>query len=247
MNPSPATPKEGGRKASGAVRFLPAILLVAGLALFFALDLERYVTLDALRAHRALLQAYVAAHPVTAPLLFAAAYVLIVACSVPVGAVMTLAGGFLFGVPEGSALVVVSATLGASIVFLATRTALAERVRARLGPSLLKMQDVIRANAFNYILVLRLVPVFPFFVVNLAAGLLGVRFRTYALATFIGIIPGTVVYAGLGNGLGSLFDKGVEPRLDVIFRPAILYPLLGLAGLTLFPVLWRAFRRGTGD
>jgi uncharacterized membrane protein YdjX (TVP38/TMEM64 family) len=231
-----------GVSSKGWTRFLPLGLLLAGLAAFFALGLQHEVTLAALKAHRAALNAYVEAHPVEAAALFAAAYVGIVACSIPAGTPMTLAAGFLFGIWEGAALVVVSATVGATAIFLAAKTALAPFLAARGGATARKMEHGIRRNALFYVLFTRLVPVFPFFLVNIAAGLLGVATRTYVLATFLGIIPGTLVYAGLGSGLGKLFDEGAEPDLRLIFRPEILYPLLGLAALAILPVIWRSVR-----
>lgn len=233
-------PGKAPSQKSGLRRILPLALLLVGFALFFALGLQHDLSLEALKAHRVAFEAWVGAHPVLAALIFAGLYALIVSCSIPVGAPMTLAGGLLFGVWEGGALVVVSATIGATIIFIAARTALADLIRARVGGRIRAMEDGFRKNAFNYLLVLRLVPVFPFFLVNLAAGLLGVRLGTYVLATFIGIIPGTFVYAGLGNGLGAIFDAGATPDLGLIFKPAVLYPLIGLALLSLLPVVWRA-------
>ena len=220
-------------------RFVPLFVLLAGLAAFFAAGLEHQLTLAALKEHRAALEAWVAARPFLSAAIFVTAYVAVVACSIPAGTPMTLAGGFLFGTWEGGSLVVGAATLGATIIFLAAKTALAGFFRARIGGRAQKMEEGFRANAFNYLLVLRLVPVFPFFLVNLAAGLLGVRLSTYVIATFIGIIPGTFVYAGLGSGLGALFEKGVQPNLSLIFEPRILLPLLGLAALALLPIFFR--------
>jgi uncharacterized membrane protein YdjX (TVP38/TMEM64 family) len=225
-------------------RFLPLGVLIGGLAAFFVLGLQHQLSLETLKTHRATLEGWVAVHPLLSALAFAGLYALIVACSVPGAAPMTLAGGFLFGVWEGGSLVVIAATVGATVIFLATRTALADLIRARIGARIRAMEDGFREGAFSYLLVLRLVPIFPFFLVNLAAGLLGVRLRTYVLATLIGIIPGTFVYAGLGNGLGEIFDAGGTPDLGLIFKPAILIPLIGLALLSLLPVVWRA-RRGT--
>jgi uncharacterized membrane protein YdjX (TVP38/TMEM64 family) len=183
----------------------------------------------------------VQAQPLLAAAGFAGVYVLAVACSIPGAVFLTLAGGFLFGAIEGSALVVVSATLGAGIIFLASKTALAQFLEARVGNSVRRMEEGFHRNAFNYLLVLRLVPLFPFFLVNIGAGLLGVNTRTFLAATFIGIIPGTFVYAWLGSGLGRLFDRGVNPDLRIILRPDILGPLIGLALLALLPVVWRMF------
>ena len=235
-----------GTRKSGSLSFgriLPLLILLAGLGAFFALGLQHQVTLAALKQHREELTHYVAQNHALAAASFVGIYALVVACSIPIAVLLTLAGGFLFGTLEGGALVLVGATLGATLVFLAAKTALAGFFRARLGTRVAQMEEGLRRNAFNYLLVLRLIPVFPFFLVNLGAGLLGIRLRTYVAATFLGIIPGTFVYAGLGNGLGRIFDEGAAPDLRLIFKPEILAPLLGLAVLALLPVLWRAFAR----
>lgn len=220
-------------------RFIPLLVLLAGLGVFFALGLEHQLTLAALKANRASMGAWVSANPLLAAASFVGFYALVVACSIPAASLLTLAGGFLFGVWEGGTLVVIGATLGATIIFLAAKTALHDIFRARLGESLQKMEAGFRANAFNYLLVLRLVPLFPFFLVNLAAGVLGVPLSTYVAATFLGIIPATFVYAGLGSGLGKIFDSGTTPDLSLIFKPEILLPILGLAVLSLVPVFFR--------
>ncbi len=237
----PASPAPAARKFRIG-RFAPLAVLALGFALFFAFGLEHQLSLEALRANRRMIEGWVAAHPFVAALVFVAVYALIVALSVPVGALMTISGGFLFGTWEGGGLVVVAATIGATVIFLATRTALAGPIRSRVGPRIAAMEDGLHAHAFNYLLVLRLVPLFPFFLVNLGAGLLGVGLRPYVLATAIGTVPGTLVYTGLGNGLGKVFDAGGSPDLGLIFRPAIFLPLIGLALLSLLPVLWRALR-----
>jgi len=232
----------GKAKPKSWLRLLPLAILLAGLVAFFALGLQHQVTLASLKAHRDALEAYVHSHPIQAAAIFAAMYAIFTACSIPVGTPMTVAGGFLFGLSEGASLVIVSATIGATVIFLAAKTALASFFKAHMGATARKMEEGVRRNAFFYVLFTRLVPVFPFFAVNIAAGLLGVATRTYVAATFLGMIPGVIVYAGLGSGLGRLFDEGVEPDLRLIFRPEILYPLLGLAALTIVPVLWRAMR-----
>lgn len=236
-----AAPKSGGLR-----RFLPLAILAAGFALFFALGLQHQLSLEALKSHRAVLESWVAAHPYEAMAVFAAVYIAVVAFSIPGAAVLTLTGGFLFGTWRGGTLVVISATIGATIVFLAAKTALAGLLRARMGARIAAMEDGFRANALSYLLVLRLVPAFPFFLVNLAAGLLGVRLGTYVLATALGIVPGTFVYAGLGNGLGAIFDAGGTPDLGLIFKPQVLWPLIGLAVLSLLPIVWRVLRRKSG-
>jgi uncharacterized membrane protein YdjX (TVP38/TMEM64 family) len=137
---------------------------------------------------------------------------------------------------------VVGATLVATAVFLAARTAFADVLRAKAGPTLQKMEAGFRENALSYLLVLRLVPLFPFFLVNLAPAFLGVPLRTYVAATFFGIIPGTVVYSSVGAGLGTILEQGGAPDKSIIWRLEVIGPLLGLAALALLPVLYKRMK-----
>jgi uncharacterized membrane protein YdjX (TVP38/TMEM64 family) len=161
------------------------------------------------------------------------------AFSIPGGALATIVGGYLFGLWLGVAASVIGATIGAVAVFLAARTALGEILRTKAGGALRRMEDGFRRNAFSYLLVLRLVPLFPFWLVNLVPAFSGVSLRTYTLATLIGIIPGSFVFVSVGNGLGALLDRGETPDLTIIFQWDILLPILGLALLALLPVLVR--------
>ena len=242
-----ADPAEIG-KASGQGPFSPRRLvpvgaLVLGAIAFFALGLDEYLTLEALRDHRAVLTGFVGAYPIVAPLVFIALYALAVAFSVPVGAVMTIAGGFLFGGVFGTLWVVIAATIGATAVYLIAKTALGEALRAKAGPWLAKLESGFQENALSYLLVLRLIPLFPFFVVNLVPAFLGVRLRTYTIATALGIVPGSFVFASVGAGLGSLFDMamGGEIALSGILTPEIVTALVGLAVLSLLPIAYKKY------
>jgi uncharacterized membrane protein YdjX (TVP38/TMEM64 family) len=139
---------------------------------------------------------------------------------------------------------VVGGTLGAVCVFLAARTAFGNLLRAKAGPALRRMEAGFRDSAFSYMLFLRLIPLFPFWLVNLVPAFLGVSLRTYVVATFVGVIPGALVYASLGNGLGAILDAGGEPDLGIVFQPNILLPLLALAVLALAPVAYKKFKAG---
>lgn len=237
------TDTSGPKKASVQTllvrRVLPVAVLVAGFVAFFAFDLDRFVSLDALKENRETLRMLVSENGVVAILAFAAIYALVIAFSLPGGAIMTITGGFLFGAIGGGLVVVVGATIGATALFLAARTALGDVLRARAGPFMSKMEDGFRNNALSYLLVLRLIPLFPFWLVNLVPAFLGVSTATYVIGTFVGIIPGTFVYASVGNGLGALIDAGQDPDLGIIFRPEILGPLVGLAVLALVPVVYK--------
>lgn len=242
MNGPPAS-----RPRSRLLRFLPLAVLLAGFVAFLALGGPRWLSFEQLQAHHARLAAWVAAQGPLGPALYAALYALAVAFSVPGAVVLTLLGGFLFGMWLGALLTVIGATLGATVVFLAARYAVGDALRARAGPTIRKMEAGFRKNAFSYLLALRLAPVFPFFLVNLAPAFLGVPLRTYVAATLIGIIPATVVYSGVGAGLGALLREGGRPDLSIIWRPEILVPLLGLALLALAPALYRRARGKRGE
>lgn len=234
------------KRSRSVGRFVPLAAIVAGLVLFHALGLGRYLSLDALRAHHAELVAWTGRSPVLAGAAYVAVYTAVVAFSLPGGALLTVIGGFLFGLYLGSAYAVVGATLGAIAVFLAARGAFRDFFRARIGPFVKRMEAGFRENAFHYLLVLRLVPLFPFWLVNLVPAFLGVPLSTYALATLIGIVPGTIVFVSIGNGLGTVLEAGGAPDLSLILKPSVLGPLLGLAALALVPVLYKklAARRG---
>jgi uncharacterized membrane protein YdjX (TVP38/TMEM64 family) len=228
-------------------KWVPILLLALGLAAVLLLDLDRFLSFEALRGHRAWLTAQVAEHPVRSAALYFLIYAAAIALSIPGGTVLTLAGGFLFGTVLGAGLVLGAATLGACIVFLAARTALGDVLRRRAGPFLRRMEAGFRANGFHYLLVLRLIPLFPFWLVNLVPAFFGMRLSTYALATLIGIAPATIVFASLGSGLGSVLDRGETPDLSLLVMPRLLLPLIGLALLALAPVLYRRLSRRPAD
>ncbi|MDO9712014.1 TVP38/TMEM64 family protein [Paracraurococcus lichenis] len=228
----------------GWTRLWPLGLILAALGLAYALGLQRYLSFEALAEHRAALAAFVAARPVAAPLLYVLLYVAVVAFSLPGGAVMTLAGGFLFGPWLGAAAAVLGATLGACALFLAARHALAETLAHRAGPLMAKLREGLARDGFWYLLSLRLLPVVPFWLANLAPALAGMPLAPYAGATFLGIIPATVVFAGIGAGLGQVIEAGGRPDLSVILSPGILLPLVGLAALSLLGAWWRRRRGG---
>ena len=154
-----------------------------------------------------------------------------------------MTGGFLFGTLFGTVFAVVGATIGAVGVFLVARTALGDLLRERLGHGTLeRMADGFRENAFSYLLVLRLVPLFPFFMVNLAPAFLGVSLRTYALATLLGIVPGAFVFASVGAGLGDVFEMGGIVSASGLLTPRIVTALVGLAALALVPIAYKRLK-----
>jgi uncharacterized membrane protein YdjX (TVP38/TMEM64 family) len=223
-------------------RYIPVLVLIAGFVAVFAFDLDRYLTFDTLRQHRVALQTWVETRGIVAGLIFMAIYTVAVALSLPGASVLSITSGFLFGSIWGTVCIVISATLGASAVFLIAKTSFGDVLRTRAGPALQNMQRGFQDGALSYLLVLRLVPLFPFFLVNLVPAFLGVPLRTYVLGTFFGIMPGAFVFASVGAGLGSIFDQGGEFRAAGILTPQIILALVGLAVLALIPVLYKKIK-----
>ena len=230
------------------LRFAPLALIVIGLAGAYAAGLHKHLSLDTLRDQQAGLEAFVAANLPLAIAIYMGLYILAVALSLPGALFLTLSGGFLFGAWLGGGITVVAATIGATAIFLAARTALGDTLRAKAGGFIKKLEAGFRENAFNYLLTLRLFPGAPFFVVNLAPAFLGVKLRDYVLATFLGIIPGTLVYASVGAGLKAAFAAGVDvdpvaAAREILFQPVIIGPIIGLIALSLAPVAFKALKR----
>jgi uncharacterized membrane protein YdjX (TVP38/TMEM64 family) len=184
-------------------RLWPLAILLAVLLLAYGMGGHHYVSLSALAESRDSLQTLVAGHPLMAPLVFAIAYALAVAVAFPAAWMLTVFGGFLFGWALSSLLVSLAATAGASVLFLSARHAFGHDLRHRLSGRVARLADGFENNAFAYLLALRLAPVLPFFLINIAPAFFAVRLRTYVGATFLGILPGVVAYSWLGQGLES--------------------------------------------
>lgn len=243
MSQTLSNPHEAAPRRVLARRLLPLAVIGAAMAGAFALDLHHYLTFDALREHRTELMALVSAHMVLSVFGFIALYAVATALSLPGGAILSVAAGFLFGSVLGTSYIVIGATIGATAIFLAARTVLGDSLRAKAGNWLKRMEDGFRENAFSYLLVLRLVPLFPFFVVNLVPAFLGVGLRTYVTATFVGIIPGAFVFASVGTGLGSLFDSMETFSPAAALTPEVITALVGLSVLSLIPVAYKKLKR----
>jgi uncharacterized membrane protein YdjX (TVP38/TMEM64 family) len=221
---------ESPPNASSALWPRLAILAVfaGGVVAFFALGGQHYLTLETIKAHRDALLAFTQQHYVWSLAIAFAVYVGAVALSLPGALVLSLTFGFVFGRWVGTALVIAAATLGATLVFLAARYVFADAARRRLGAFGERINAGFTESAFSYLLFLRLVPLFPFFLVNLAPAFTSIPLRTYVLATFIGIIPGTFVFVNLGQTLG---------RIDSLSGLVSLETLGALALLGLFALL----------
>jgi uncharacterized membrane protein YdjX (TVP38/TMEM64 family) len=220
-------------------RFWPLLLLLAAIAAAWAGGLPQQISWATLARHQAALAAWVVSHPLTASASYVVIYAVAVALSLPQAAVITVAGGLLFGTIVGGLLAVVGSTLGAIALFLAVRYHFADAMAARVGGFLDRIRPGLERNGFSYLLAIRLVPAFPFWLVNLASAVSGIRLLPYASATLIGVLPVTFVFASIGAGVGEVLAMGGTPDLGVIFSPRIFVPLIALAALALLPIVWR--------
>jgi uncharacterized membrane protein YdjX (TVP38/TMEM64 family) len=236
------------KEANGVARRLPLIAILA-VALLGAVAFRDVLNFDTLAEHREALMAYRDSHYWAMLALFLLAYITIVAFSLPGATVATLAGGFLYGTFPGALFNVVGATIGATLIFLAARWGLGERLAARMDASegmVRRIKAGLDENQLSMLFLIRLVPAVPFFVANIVPAFLDVPLRRFAITTFLGIIPGTVVYTSVGAGLGEVFARGERPDLGIIFEPQVLLPLLGLAALSALPMLLKAVRGRKG-
>ena len=227
-------------------RYLPIALVGGGLATGYALGLDRYLSLSYLAEVREGLRATVSENIVLASLAFVGAYAAAVAVSFPAASVLTVFSGFLFGWVLGGALTAVAATIGATLLFLAASTAFGDTLRQKAGPRVRKLAEGFEKDAFSYLLALRLAPIFPFFVINIAPAIFGVPLRTYVVATFLGILPGTFAYAYLGQGLDSVLaraaETGGEVSLSGLVTPQILIAFFALGAVALIPTIVKKVR-----
>ena len=217
--------------------------VAAILALIIAIRLSGVtdvLTLDTLRSVRGALTAWVAANTVLAGLAYMGAYVLATVLLLPGAALLTLTGGFLFGAVAGTLLTVVAATIGGTIIFSTARAVFGANALERFGPRAKFLVMGLRRNAWSYMLVLRLVPIFPFLMVNLVPAFAGIRLRVFVLTTLFGVIPGTAVFSLSGAGLGRTLDSGDALDLGSIFTPEILLALGALAALSLAAIPLKA-------
>jgi uncharacterized membrane protein YdjX (TVP38/TMEM64 family) len=240
-------------------RWLPLAVLASLIAVAYALGLQKYVSLEAIAQNHAALENYVRENLALAVITYMAIYIVAAALSLPGAGLLSIVGGFIFGWALSGTVTIVAATIGAIIVFQIVKTSLGATIAERAGPFVKKLSDGFSNDAFNYLLFLRLVPAFPFFAVNAVAGLVRVDFRTYALATLIGIIPGSYAFAWLGRGLGSIIeaesathdacvaingaaDCPFEISAAALITPQLLIALALLGVVSLIPVLLKKWK-----
>jgi len=225
-------------------RLLPVGLIALALIVFFALGGPDYVSLDALREHKDALAAYVSENLLFSLLLFVAVYAVLVGISFPGAWVLSLLGGFLFGTWLGGGAIVIGATIGATAIFLAARYAIGDFLKSKTsGNMIAKFEQGLKDNELSYLFILRLIPAFPFFIVNIAPAFFEVKIRNYVLTTFFGIMPGSFVYASVGQGLNTILAEGGEESLSgIMLQPKVLIPILLLIALSVMPILYKKIK-----
>jgi uncharacterized membrane protein YdjX (TVP38/TMEM64 family) len=233
-----AAPSRGRRW----LRILPIALIAALFVGLIASGALRELSLQSLASHKDSLVGFVHAHPVASLAAYLAIYILVVVACTPGPAVLSAAGGFLFGPVLGGAAALASMVIGALVVFAACRTAFGDWAAHRAGPTMAKIEHGFSRDAFAYLLALRLMPAAPFFVVNLAAGLARVRLGTFALATLVGAAPSAFIFATLGSGLGAAFERHATLGVRTLLQPQVAGPLTALAALSLAAPAWRIWR-----
>lgn len=211
-------------------------LTMFALGVIFAIHasgLPGSLTLDTLRTNRQEIVTFVSDNYALSALAYIGIYVLVVALSLPSALLLTLSGGFLFGAAAGTVFTLIGATVGATLLFVFARTMMGENAMAHFGKTGARLACSIRANAWSYLLVLRLLPLFPFFLVNVIPAFAGVRLSTFVITTFFGIIPATIVFSLSGAGLGDVLGQGNNITINSILTPQIIAALGGLALLAL--------------
>lgn len=244
-------------------RFAPLAVLAGVLGVIIFNGWHKQLTLENVFAVREAFQGFITQHFFIAMLAYIATYAAAVAISVPGASILTLSGGLIFGWFFGGAAAVTGASIGAILLFLIARSAFGEALRAKAGPKINGLVEGFQKDAMSYLLFLRLVPAFPFFVVNIAAALLGVPLRTYIIGTVLGIIPATFAFASIGAGLDSVFAKSkadqvacaalkgmavcpLELSAKSLVTKEILIALSLLAVVALIPVAYKKWSQRNG-
>jgi uncharacterized membrane protein YdjX (TVP38/TMEM64 family) len=217
----------------------PLLLLLLLSLLLWTFGIGDYLSFTTLKIYHHQLRTFVIDHPFLVIILYVLTYIVVVTFSIPGATVMTITGGFLFGIVKGTIATVISATVGATFVFILARYATDEILTQKVAPWLNKLEEGFKKNAFQYLLTLRLIPLFPFFAVNLVAALLRVPLKTFTLATLIGIIPGSLIYGSLGVGLESILHQSPTISLAQMVTWQMKVALMGLAILVLLPIIYK--------
>jgi len=236
--PPPPAPPTGPRW----LRWLPLAVIAALFVTLIGSGALKRLSLHSLAEHREALLHFVARHPLESLSAYVGVYILVIVSCAPGLSVISLAGGFLFGPFLGGLAALVALNIGAAVVFLACRTAFGDWAANRAGSTVARIEAGFARDAFSYLLALRLMPVAPFFMVNIAAGLARVRLPTFLLATLIGSAPSAFIFASLGSGLDRIFHRHARLDASLILNPTVAPALAALAALSLAPPAWRFWR-----
>ena len=225
------------------LKYLPILVIFLGMASLYFSGVYQYLSLDYLRLYHKSLKTFVEMHPIAVPIAFCLVYIISTTLSVPGAVFLTLLGGYLFLQPFSTIYVVLSATFGATLIFLAARTALKEILKKKAGPFLQKMEKGFQENAISYLLFLRFVPLFPFWLVNIAPAFFGVSLITFVWTTLVGIFPGTLVFTLAGGGFEKILEKNETFSITTIFNIQIKIALVLLGIIALAPIIWKKFKK----
>ena len=228
------------------MRYASLVMLACVCFLFFYFDLYEYLSLSKLKSYQAAAESWTNAHYELAVSLYIIIFTLLIACAIPCATVLTLVGGFLFDV-IAILYAEFSITLGGTILYLVIRTTLGSRLAARSTGWIKKIEGGFNEDAFNYILSLRLIPIMPCWVSNIGAGMLNVPLKIFVSATLLGILPATIIYVLAGRGLDTILMQDDTPVLNILLTPLVLFPLIGLAILSLFPVFYKWMKKRNPD
>ncbi len=225
------------------VKYLPVFIIFLGMAAIYFSGVYHYLSLDYLRMYHKSLKTFVEMHPIAIPIAFCLVYIISTALSVPGAVFLTLLSGYLFPQPFSTIYVVFSATCGATLIFLAARTALKEILKKKAGPFLQKMEKGFQENAVSYLLFLRFVPLFPFWLVNIAPAFFEVSLITFVWTTLVGIFPGSLVFTLAGEGLEKILENNETFSISTIFNTQIKIALVLLGITALVPIILKKFKK----
>jgi uncharacterized membrane protein YdjX (TVP38/TMEM64 family) len=224
-------------------RFLPIIIILILMAAIYLLLTFDIVDLEMIRKNHLVIKRFVKNYPILSPIIFIFSYIIIVALSIPIGSFVTMFAGYLFSPISATIYVILGATIGASIIFLAARYALSSFFRKKVGRFVEKLQRNFQSDSINYLLFLRFVPIFPFWALNISLAFLDVSLFNYAWTCLVGIIPGTFVYASAGSGLAEVLAAGEKVNIATIFNWKLRVTLIGIGIVILIPVIYKKFRK----
>lgn len=218
------------------------VVLVLIFLSFYYLHLYEYLKLDKLSSYQDSAQLWTSQHYFSAVGIYIVIYITMIACAIPCATFLTIGGGFIFGLPA-FAYALFSTTVGGIGLYLSVRSAFGTKLVAKSSGWIKRLEKGFQKNAFNYLLMLRLVPVMPCWVSNITAGVLNVPLSTFISATLLGIFPATLIYVLIGRGLDQVITQSHLPMSQIILHPSVLFPLIGLAFLSIFPVIYKSMKK----